>query len=115
MNEAKKNTFDPEEEVVKKIVMPPPSYNSEINQTNEFDQPKEQAYNSIIVRGLPESLLDDEDTLFDIENLAFTDFSLDTLKPTDGGILVTFENPLTVSKKDEVQEKFLEVLKSLTL
>merc|ERR1719285_270933 len=94
----------------------PPQYeNVEDDGEDRGDQPKEYAYNSVIVRGLPEGLLNDEDTLFDIENLAFSGFALESFNPTGDGILVTFENPLTIARKEEVKKKFVEVMQSLTL
>merc|ERR1719285_30118 len=94
----------------------PPQYeNVEDDGADRGDQPKEYAYNSVIVRGLPEGLLNDEDTLFDIENLAFSGFALESFNPTGDGILVTFENPLTIARKEEVKKKFVEVMQSLTL
>jgi len=112
---AAKKFTDTAEEVVSDDATPPPPYQNASNNVGEFEKPAEQGYNSVIVRGLPDSLLEDEDTLFDIENLAFTGFSLDSFKPTHEGIVVTFEKPLTLLEKDDVKEKFQEVMKRLML
>merc|ERR1719193_2905940 len=112
LTEAKK--FTPRLEEVTEVPKPPQVESVE-DQSGHRDQPKEYAYKSIIVRGLPESLLNDEDTLFDIENLAFSGFALESFNPTEDGIIVTFENSLTIAKKEEVRDKFVEVMQSLTL
>jgi len=90
-----------------------PAAKYQSNNVSEFERPKEHGYNSVIIRGMPERVLEDEDTLFDIENLAFTGFSVDSFQPTGEGIIVTFENPLSFAKKDEVKEKFVEVMERL--
>merc|ERR1719285_1025936 len=112
--EAKKFTYEAEE-VVSEGLPPPPAYQSVSNPGTELEQSKEKGYKSIIVGGLPESLLQDEDTLFDIENLAFSGFSLNTFEAKDDGILLTFDNPLTVTKKADLQKTFTEVMQRLML
>jgi len=112
--EAKKFTYEAEE-VVSEGLPPPPAYQSVSNPVNELEQSKEKGYKSIIVGGLPKSLLQDEDTLFDIENLAFTGFSLNSFTVKDDGILLTFDNPVTVTKKQELTQTFTEVMKRLML
>jgi len=97
------------------VTPPHPSYKSVSHPATEFEWPKKRAYSSVIVHGLSDSLLEDEDTLFDIENLAFTGFSKQNFKPTNEGIIVTFENPLKVQKKDELKVKFVEIMKRLML
>merc|ERR1719285_1609297 len=112
--EAKKFTYEAEE-VVPEGLPAPPAYQSVSNQDNELEQSNEKGYRTIIVGGLPESLLQDEDTLFDIENLAFSGFSLNTFEAKDDGILLTFDNPLTVTKKADLQKTFTEVMQRLML
>merc|ERR1719285_1340546 len=112
--EAKKFTYEAEE-VVSEGLPPPPAYQSVSNPGTGLEQSKEKGYKSIIVGGLPESLLQDEDTLFDIENLAFTGFSLNSFNVKDDGILLTFDNPVTVTKKIELTQTFTEVMKRLML
>merc|ERR1719193_2312975 len=114
LSEAKKITPVVEEEAEPEAPKPP-TYEIVEDHGVDRDQPIEYSYNSIIVRGLPDSLLNDEDTLFDIENLAFSGFALESFNPTGDGILVTFENPLTIARKEEVKEKFVEVMQNLTL
>jgi len=114
LSEAKKITPVVEEEAMPEAPKPP-SYEIVEDHGVDREQPREYAYNSVIVRGLPEGLLNDEDTLFDIENLAFSGFALESFNPTGDGILVTFENPLTIARKEEVREKFVEVMQNLTL
>jgi len=80
-----------------------------------FEQSKGRSWDSVIVYGLSEALLDDEDTLFDIENFAFVGLSKKSLRATNDGIIFSFENPLKVDEKDELQAKFLEVIKRLGL
>merc|ERR1719233_978642 len=94
---AKNASFAPEEVLSNNATPPLPS---DILSNNIVDTPsKEQGWNSIIIRGLPSSLLEDEDTLFDIENLAFTGFLLDSFTTNEEGIVVTFEKPLKVAEK----------------
>merc|ERR1719397_1151711 len=113
LTEAKK--FTPIVEDAEPEAPKPPRYEIVEDHAVNCDQPKKNAYNSIIVRGLPEGLLNDEDTLFDIENLAFSGFALESFNPTGDGILVTFEIPLTIAGKEEVKKKFVEVMQNLTL
>jgi len=110
---AKNATFAPEE-VLSNDATPPPTYDKASNNIGDI-QSTEQGYNSIIIRGLPSSLLEDEDTLFDIENLAFTGFLLDSFKPTKEGIVVTFEKPLKAAEKDDVADRFVDTMKRLML
>jgi len=77
--------------------------------------PKEQMYKCVMVRGLPKNALKDEDTLFDIENLVFSVYSLDKFEVREGGILVAFESALTLRELEDLKEKFMTVLKSLML
>merc|ERR1719233_847850 len=112
--EAKKFTYEAEE-VVPEGLPPPPAYQNVSSPVNELEQSKEKGYKSIIVGGLAKSLLQDEDTLFDIENLAFTGFSLNSFTVKDDGILLTFDNPVTVSKKRELMQTFTEVMQRLML
>merc|ERR1719397_286302 len=112
--EAKKFTYEAEE-VVSEGLPPPPSYKSAVNPVNELEQSKEKGYKSIFVGGLPKSLLHDEDTLFDIENLAFSGVSLNSFDVKDDGILLTFDNPVTATKKNDLMQTFTEVMKRLML
>jgi len=81
----------------------------------QAESTKEPPLKCVMVRGLNKSFLQDEDTLFDIENLVFSGYSLDTFHPREDGILVKFEDPLTTVEVEEMKEKFLGVLKSLML
>jgi len=72
-------------------------------------------YKSVMVRGLPSSLLQDEDTLFDIENLVFSVYSMESFEARPDGILVTFESSITLTDCDNLKVKFMEVLKSLMM
>jgi len=76
---------------------------------------KELSLKNVMVHGLPKSLLQDEDTLFDLENLVFSVYAVDTFEPRDDGILVRFESPLTTAEIDEMKDKVMEVLESLML
>jgi len=85
------------------------------NESSRDISSKEQLYKCVMVRGLPHSLLQDEDTMFDIENLVFSVYSSDKFEPTEDGILVTFETALTSTELEELKDKFMAVLKSLML
>jgi len=74
---------------------------------------KEPALTCVMVHGLPSSLLQDEDTLFDLENLVFSVYPLDVFQPREDGILVRFDSPLMPAEVDEMKNKFIDVLKSL--
>jgi len=82
---------------------------------SDVREPETSPYKSVMVRGLPKSLLQDEDTLFDIENLVFSVYSMDTFEARADGILVTFESPITTKDCDDLKVKFMEVLKSLMM
>jgi len=69
----------------------------------------------VMVRGLSKSLLQDEDTLFDIENLVFSPYPLDTFEARADGILISFETPLTTAEVDEMKETFMGYMRSLRL
>merc|ERR1719233_2863854 len=90
-----------------------PQYQNLSDQGSEIKWSKELTCYSVIVRGLTEGLLEDEDLLNNIENVVFTDFSLHSYKLKDNGIVFTFENPITVGEKDELREKFVQVLNGL--
>jgi len=74
---------------------------------------KEPALKCVMVHGLPSSLLQDEDTLFDLENLVFSVYPLDVFQPRKDGILVRFDSALMPAEVDEMKNKFTDVLKSL--
>jgi len=83
---------------------------------NETESPKgEPFFKCVVARGLPRSILEDEDTLFDIENLVFSVYFLDKFEVRDNGIIVTFKSPLTAPECEELKEKFMSILKSLRL
>jgi hypothetical protein len=110
LNEAKNFKY-PEDE-------PPEEYIGNFQDTtaqNDVREPEASPYKSVMVRGLPKSLLQDEDTLFDIENLVFSVYSMDTFEARADGILVTFESPITTKDCDDLKVKFMEVLKSLMM
>lgn len=112
INEAK--AFTCVEEVAPEV--PKPSiYENIKDMLGDRDQPKDSAYNSVIVSRFPESLLNDADTLFDIENLAFFGFALESFNSTEDSILVTFQNPLTLEKREELRKQFVEVMRGLRL
>merc|ERR1719419_278307 len=76
---------------------------------NEIVWSEKQSYNSVIIRGLPESFLEDENALLNIKNV-LTGFLLDSCTRTDDSIVVTFTNPITAAKKDELRKKFVQVV-----
>jgi hypothetical protein len=83
---------------------------------NETENRKPQPFfKCVVVRGLPQSLLEDEDTMFDIENHVFSVYSMDKFAVRDNGIIVTFDSPLTAPECDDLKEKFMAVLKGLML
>jgi len=107
LNEAKNFTYPAavrEEEL--------PKYDEPLQGNKES---AESPYKSVIVRGLPASLLQDEDTLFDIENLVFSVYSMENFEARPDGILVTFESAVTLTDCDNLRVKFIEVLKSLMM
>lgn len=60
---------------------------------------------SVIVRGLSQKLMKDDDTMFDVENLVFAECTVRMFKPSRSGIVVTFDIPLTDLKRAELREK----------
>jgi hypothetical protein len=111
--EARKITFSGDEDV------PASDESFQENKEQKANPPtaltKELSLKCVMVHGLPKSLLEDEDTLFDVENLVFSVYPLDTFEPRDDGILVKFESPLTTAEVEEMKEKIMEVMKSLML
>jgi len=77
--------------------------------------PKEPQHETIRVSGLPESLLEDEDYLFDFEKLVFSGYQLNTFEPKSGGLIVEFDSPVKLSELTDLKEKFMRVLKNLML
>jgi len=105
--EAKNLAFEDPEESFQESKVP-----SEIIQA---ESTKEPALRCVMVRGLSQTLLQDEDSLFDIENLVFSPYSLESFTPRADGILVKFETPLATADIEEMKEMFLGVMKSLML
>jgi len=105
--EAKNLAFEDPEDSFQESKVP-----SEIIQT---ESPKESTLKCVMVRGLSQTLLQDEDSLFDIENLVFSPYSLESFTPRSDGILVKFETSLTAAEIGEMKEMFLGVMKSLML
>jgi len=109
--EAKNLTYETEDDA------PEESF-QESKAQSEIIQPelsKEPPLKCVMARGLSKTLLQDEDALFDIENLVFSPYSLDTFEPRADGILVTFETAPAAEELEEMKETFLGVLKSLML
>jgi len=84
-------------------------------ETIQAESTKEPALKCVMIRGMSKTLLQDEDSLFDIENLVFSHYSLDSFTPRADGILVKFETPLTPGDIADMKEMFLRVMKSLML
>jgi len=105
LKEAKNFTYPAQEEEL-------PKFEEPLQGNKEF---AESPYRSVMVRGLPKSLLQDEDTLFDIENLVFSVYSMENFEARPDGILVTFESAITSTDCDNLHVKFMEVLKSLMM
>jgi len=103
----------------KNFTYPAPAEEEELPKYDEPLQDKKESaespYRSVMVRGLPKSLLEDDDTLFDIENLVFSVYSMENFEATPNGILVTFESAITLTDCDKLHVKFMEVLKSLMM
>merc|ERR1719193_1793801 len=103
----------------KNFTYPAPAQEEELPKYDEPLQGKKESaespYRSVMVRGLPKSLLEDDDTLFDIENLVFSGHSMKNFEASSDGILVTFESAITLTDCDKLNVKFMEVLKSLMM
>jgi len=108
LNEVKNFTYPAQEEEVAK-------YDEPVQDKKESAESAESPYKSVMVRGLPKSLLQDEDTLFDIENLVFSVYSMETFEASSDGILVTFESAISWTDCDNLQVNFMAVLKSLMM
>merc|ERR1719320_650103 len=85
------------------------------SETIQRESSKEPPLKCVMARGLSKTLLQDEDALFDIENLVFSPYSLDTFELRADGILVTLETAPAAGELEEMKETFLGVLKSLML
>jgi len=113
LNEAKQFSDEADEDV--------PAYEKPFEESKaqsgglQADSSKEPALKCVMVRNLLKSFLQDEDMLFDIENLVFSSYSLTTFQPRDDGILVKFEFPPSTVEVEEMKDKFMGVLKSLML
>merc|ERR1719397_275437 len=101
------------EDIEPEVKISAPQYQTLSDQGSEIKWSKEFTCNSVIVRGLPEGLLEDEDLLDNIENLVFTDLLSDSYKLRDNGIVFTLKNQITAAEKNELRKKFVQVLKAL--
>jgi len=68
-------------------------------------------YQSLLVRGLSQSILKNDDVLSDIENIVFAAYSVQTFHVSPKGILINILSPLTESKRKDLNTRLVHFLK----